>query len=92
MATGRQPKWVAITGDMDLCGNLLEVHGLPSKLSASMRTNISSVLIPEVSANRLTAANTSSLPAVLRAYVELDGVLQGFKHIMQLIQSALEGA
>jgi predicted ATP-dependent protease len=83
---------VAVTGDVDLRGHMLEVGGLQAKLSACHAREITTFVLPEVSLAWLRAAEKGTWPAGLKRYCQGEGVsLLGVKHVVDLLVAALEG-
>lgn len=78
---------VAVTGNLDLRGNVLEVTGLQAKLRACQaRESIETLLVPEASLAQLSIA---LLPADLRDYARR--VLCGVRTMADVIRLAFPG-
>jgi ATP-dependent Lon protease len=88
MLVRRQAKrTVAMTGNLDLRGSVLEVEGLQGKLRGCQQLDyIDTLLVPEASLARLSI---DSLPADLRDYARR--VLRGVRTMTDVIQLAIEG-
>jgi ATP-dependent Lon protease len=88
MLVRRQAKrTVAMTGVLDLQGNVLPVTGLQGKLRGCQVLDfIDTLLVPEASLARLSI---DSLPADLRDYARR--VLRGVRTMTDVIQLAIEG-
>ena len=77
---------VAMTSGMDLRGNILDVGGLLGKIRACMKAGIDTLLVPQVSLQRLSI---DALPVDLRDYAR--SALQGVRTITEVIRLAIEG-
>lgn len=77
---------VAVTGNLDLAGNILEVEGLQGKLRACQRHEVDLLLVPAAS---LAALSIYSLPADLRAYARR--ALRGVKTMTDVIRACIVG-
>jgi ATP-dependent Lon protease len=86
MLVRRQAKsTVAITGSLDLQGNVLEVGGLQGKLRGCQKIDcINTLLVPKASLDKLSI---DSLPADLRAYARR--VLRGVSTMNDVIRCAI---
>jgi ATP-dependent Lon protease len=83
----RAKRTMAMTGALDLRGNVLPVGGLQGKLrGCQQRDYIDTLLVPEASLARLSI---DSLPADLRDYARR--VLRGVRTMTDVIQLAIEG-
>lgn len=83
---------LAVTGDVDLRGDMVDVDGLEAKLSACQTRQITTFVLPQGSLDWLRAADKSAWPEGLRRYCGGEGVsLLGVTHVVELLIAALEG-
>ena len=78
---------VAVSGDMDLRGNIYSVDGLPGKLEGCRAGGVRVVLVPEPT---LRYFDVSSLPTPeLRQYAAV--ALKGYSSVADAMQAAVVG-
>jgi ATP-dependent Lon protease len=77
---------VAVTGVLDLSGNILQVDGLREKLTACQEADIETLLVPELS---LADFSIESLPADLRYYAYK--ALRGVRTMTDVILLSIQG-
>ena len=79
---------MAITGDINLRGEVMSVSGISEKVEAARRAGISRVLIPAVNMDRWDSSK-DSLDPILRAYG--DAALHPISHIFEALELMLDG-
>lgn len=89
MATRRRVKQtVAVTGLLDLSGNVLGVAGLRAKLRACLASGIETLLVPQETMAELSSIE-ESLPADLRDYAYR--AVRGVSTMLDVIQLSIQG-
>lgn len=90
MVTGRAPRQdVAVTGAMDMRGNVLSVSGLEGKLRACKAGGLSALLAPEPAVVAVLAEDSDLLPADLREYAAQ--ALLPYRSMVDAIQHVIRG-